>query len=161
MIQVIEMRPWHLMSVALNMRKADVDELAAVGIETDPQRWACRQVLRSGVSFACLLGDIPVACFGVMSERAEYGEAWIVLTARGAASKRVNIACRKAFSIIVESGGYGKIAAVVRSSNPGAVRVAEWFGFKRDEGIRIYSMAGGAGASLARNVRRAAQRKSA
>lgn len=122
---IVPLQPWHLMSVILNLRDSDVDELIALGV-TEPQRWACQRALAPGVAFTALDTEgIPVACFGLVEERG-IGTAWLMATPRGYLYRKSMI---KAFRKIVAAEAFRVIEAGCLEAREGARFLLEHLGF--------------------------------
>lgn len=124
------MRPWHLMSVALNMRERDREVFGTVYPEKDPEKWACRRSLAVGLHFAVLDNDgRPQACFGFTEDPGMEGVAlaWVV-SCPGA--ERYAKSMRRAFDKVVEQNIFRVIRAeCTERRHAGLCDYFKWLGF--------------------------------
>jgi len=129
-VKCVPMQPWHLMSVALRLRGCDFAQFEALCPERDPQVWACKTVLRSGVAFAIVNAEgMPVACLGVVCEDNEIGDMWFVATDEFTRSIRAQGVCDKVARTFASHGKYKRLRATCSTEHPYASRTLRFLGF--------------------------------
>ena len=145
---ITELRPWHLMSVSINMRESDLSEFGGLIEESDPEKWACRRALAPGLNFTVLTPTgKPVACFGFLdAEDRESANLWMVATDNWKPYVKSMFRCYKA---VRDSGIYRVIQSGIRASRPDSIKFIEWLGLehrgtlpaylKTGEAIEMYS----------------------
>jgi len=125
---IVTMRPWHLMSVTLNMRSSDREEFSLMS-DTDPERWACRRALEPGLHFAAVTSaGMPVACFGfIEAEDAAAASIWMVATDRW---KPYLKSMLRAYDAVLKSGKFRVLQTGIRKGRKESVKFIEWLGFE-------------------------------
>lgn len=127
---IVNMQPWMLIGVVMNLCEDDVREFELACGDVDRQRWACERALAPGLAFAILDGNgMPVACCGALEEAQGRCTIWLVRTERWRCYVKT---IAKVFRLVVKEGGYRRIQAMARPGRPGAAKFLKWLGFKLD-----------------------------
>ena len=132
-MKILRMQPWHLVSVAMRLRAADLAQLQAFfsGPDQDPQIWACNTVLRSPVAYAISADDgMPIACIGATSD-GDVADIWFAATDALTHSTRAQIMAKRIVEFIVDQCGYVMVTTRCLKSNPYSARTLDHLGFER------------------------------
>ncbi len=142
-MHAIPMQPWHLMSVALRMRECDIEQMRALGVERDPQVWACRQVLRGGSAFAIVNAEgMPLACVGAVCED-DIADVWFAAIDAFTTSPKAQAACARTVRAFVTHGQYTRLRATCSTRHPYASRTLDALGFERRGSCAAFARDGG------------------
>lgn len=132
---IIKAEQWHADFVASHLRQADINEIAVLG-GADPYVATMKSWEHSTLAWAALIGDKPIAVFGVYPTSALTGLGcpWLLGTDDTARVKR---------RFLTETGPYmaemlaifPRLRNFVDAANTQSINWLKWLGFTVDEGF--------------------------